>query len=388
MFSAIYFPTHRAKRGEIAAIGYLSPKTRTRIRPIFDIQPRKANSKEPIEYLLSDLSREFLTNWGTTLPICFDFLRYEPDEKAQDGRHPMEYFFACARQLGIQAIPVAGPESVRGPGYGYLDAVANVARIDGRGAVVRIPFKEFSRADTFPEVLAGVLRAIGLKDIDVDLVLDFEALALLTEGARSSIGIVAIVTDALKAIEGHKFRNIVLCGSNIPEQVNQRYNWKPLKVSRVELEAWIYLLSRRGLEGIKFGDYGVLYAHGSDSNAPRQPPSRVRLSTPTHHLLCRAPAGEYRKLSAEVIRCEDFNSDFAAWGGASIYRCGVGSGGEGGATEWVSRDTNLHIEVTAKFIESQLEQSGLMAPLEFATPEPVPWNQVTLVGLHEFIQPE
>jgi hypothetical protein len=381
MYSAIYFPIQRAKRGEMTAIGYLSPEARTRIRPNVDIQKQKAKSKEPIEYYLSDLSHEFAKNWGTTLPICFDFLRYGPEEETRDGRHPMEYFFACARQLGVQAIPVAGPESVRGPGYEYLDAVARVAQRDGLGAVVRMPYRDFSRFDSFPDALDDVLKAIGLKDPDVDLVLDFEALALLPNEARSSISMVAVITDALQAIEGRAFRNVVLCGSSIPEQVNQRYNWKPLKVPRIELEAWLELMTRFGSREIKFGDYGVMYAHGSDINAPRQPPSRVRLSTPVHHLLCRAPAGEYRKLSSEVIRYEDFRANFPAWGVTSIYSCGIGTGGEGGATEWVARDTNLHFEVTAQFLQGQWEQTGQIGALEFAEPDQAPWYQNRLEGL-------
>lgn len=381
MYSATYFPIHRAKRGEISATGFLSPVSRTRIRPIFDIQKHDVNSRVSIESFLSEMAREFSTNWGLRSPICFDFSRYDPDEKVRDGGHPAEYFFLCARQKGIQAIPVAGPESVRGPGYEYLHAVGRVAERDCRGAVVRMPYREFSRADTLPDVIDDVLKAIGLHDADVDLVLDLEALALLPAEASSEIGILGVITEALQTIGNRKFRNVVLCGSSIPEQVDQRFNWNPLKIPRVELAVWRELITRVEGRHVKYGDYGIMCAHGSDAKAPRPPPSRIRLSTPTHYLLCRAPASEYRKLSAAVMKHEDFRSDLEAWGSASILRCGVGSGGEGSPTDWVARDTNLHLEATAQLIESDLTKHGLIKNLEFATPDRMPWSQEKFPGM-------
>lgn len=120
MQSAIYFPTLRAKRGEISAIGHLSPEARTRIRPTFDIPKPKAKNKDPkdpIEYHLSDIASELAKNWGTPLSLFVDFSQYGPDEKAADGRHPVEYFLDCTRQLRLLTIPAAGPESIRGPGW-------------------------------------------------------------------------------------------------------------------------------------------------------------------------------------------------------------------------------------------------------------------------------
>jgi hypothetical protein len=38
IYDALYFPIHRAKKGEITAAGHLNPLTLTRVRPTFEVQ--------------------------------------------------------------------------------------------------------------------------------------------------------------------------------------------------------------------------------------------------------------------------------------------------------------------------------------------------------------
>lgn len=49
MNDAIYFPVHRAKAGEIAGVGHLSPRTRTRVRPAFEIQKQREDDEKLID---------------------------------------------------------------------------------------------------------------------------------------------------------------------------------------------------------------------------------------------------------------------------------------------------------------------------------------------------
>ena len=126
MYSAIYFPILRGKEGERLAVAHLSPETRMRIRPMFDLS--LPDDDDALEQHLMLAADDFVLAWGVGLPIFIDLSRYGPDRVCQDGRHACEHFFECARQLRLQAIPVAGPESHRGPGATYLDAVAAVAR--------------------------------------------------------------------------------------------------------------------------------------------------------------------------------------------------------------------------------------------------------------------
>ena len=374
MYAAIYFPTHHSKRGEINAVGHLSPNARTRTRPTFNIIKPASDNDDPIEYHLSDIASVVVKSWGTAFPLYFDFPRYGPDEKAANGRHPAEYFFDCGRQLRLQGIPVAGPVSTRGPGYGYIEAAARIAHRDGRGAALRIPYRDLVKADDLEAVVDDTLKALSLTPAMVDVFLDFEALADLSEEDRSEENLTSVATEALQVVKDREFRNLVLCGSSIPEPPGMQYNWKPLRVPRIELKVWQTLLQRNSNLQINFGDNGVTYVHDrSGKSGP--PPSRIRLSTPTDHILWRAPKGNYRKLCSDVVKGDDFDRTLLAWGLGELYACGAGRGSEGSPTDWVARDTNLHLEGTTRFVEAALGRYGRLAGLTFADTETFPWLQ-------------
>lgn len=178
MESAVYFPILRGKQGEIAAIARLSPYARSRTRPI-DIPLSAGDEEEPIEYRLCDLAATFASSWGTLLPVYFDLSAFGPDERIADGRHPVEHLFDCIRQVRMHGVPVAGPESVRGPGYRYLEAVAHVARRDGRGAGLRIPHRELRRPDGLSAAISDTLQLLSLKAGDVVILAQPENLAYL-----------------------------------------------------------------------------------------------------------------------------------------------------------------------------------------------------------------
>ena len=57
MDSALYFPIHRAKRGEIVAIGHLSPETRTRVRLTLDIPKPTVIAQEIVDDLEAALEQ-------------------------------------------------------------------------------------------------------------------------------------------------------------------------------------------------------------------------------------------------------------------------------------------------------------------------------------------
>jgi hypothetical protein len=377
MEPAVFFPSHQSKLGEMTAIGHLSPLAKTRTRPTFNITKPASDNAEPMEYHLSDLATRFAKVWGTRLPIYFDFPRYGPEVRVADGRHPAEYFFECVKQCRIVGIPVAGPESVRGPGFDYLDAVARIAFRDGRGAGVRIPYRNFSKADSVSLVIEETLRAISLKPESVDVVLDFEALFLLPPREQTEEHLYSVATEAFRAIKDQGFRNVVISGSNIPDQVGKEYNWNPLRVPRTLLKVW-RAMAEQEANPPRFGDSGVIYTHDKDSAKSGPPPSRIRLSTDAEYVLCRAPRGSYRKLCSEVLQGKDLRSATSAWGVAEIEGCGKGRGSEGNATSWVARDTNLHDERTVALIERVLRQFNRLNGVSFADPESYPWLQVDL----------
>jgi hypothetical protein len=273
------------------------------------------------------------------------------------------------------AIPVAGPEAVRGPGYDYLEAVARIAHRDGRGAALRIPYEELSDSAKLSFAIEDSLRVLGLQPASIDLFLDFEALGMLPADARSSTAIVTAVSEAVARIGEAGFRNVIICGSSVPERVSKEYDWAALRVERAEFLAWQLLAAVADKVIVKFGDYGPIYALEQDTDTPVRPPARIRFSTPTEHVLWRAPRKDYVRLCEQVVGSTDFDPDLVAWGATVLYQCARFGRGKGGPTEWVARDTNLHVEVTARAVESALRRAGLLARLSFAEPESFAWNQ-------------
>ena len=327
MHDALYFPIHRAKKGEITAAGHLSPYALTRVRPTFEVQKPGEEDDTPLQEYLGGVAFDLSESWDHRYPLFADFPHFTPEDRTPDGRHCVEYFFRCLRQHGMLAIPMTGSESVRGPGYAYLEAVAAIAQADGRGAAIRIPVDEFNDSVKLQHALEDTLRAVRLGPEVVDLFLDLETIAFLPQQYRSTGGLVSLLLEPLRAVIRAGFRNVVICGSCIPQNVDKRYDGSAMRVERTDLLAWQSLVELFGDVLIKRGDSGVVFALEQDVNGPARPPARIRLSTPEEYVLWRALRKDYVGLSEQVIASADFNPDLAAWG-TLLYFSAVVSGRE------------------------------------------------------------
>jgi len=276
------------------------------------------------------------------------------------------------------AIPMTGSESVRGPGYAYLEAVASIAQVDGRGAAIRLTVDEFNDNVKLQSALDISLGAIGLGPASVDLFLDLETIAFLPQQYRSTEGLVSLLLEPLRGVALAGFRNIVICGSCIPENVDKRYDGSAMRVERTDLLAWQRVVELFGDVLIKRGDSGVIFALEQDVSGPSRPPARIRLSTPGEYVLWRAPRNDYMSLSEQVIASADFDPNLAAWGATALLQCARFGKGRGGPTEWVARDTNLSTEVTVRAMESFLRSIGRLSGVSFAELESFPWNQTLI----------
>jgi hypothetical protein len=235
---ALYFPIHRAKKGEIAAVGHLSPKTLTRVRPTFEVQKPAPEKEVRLDDYLAGVAAEIAGAWDHRFPLFADFPHFSPEDRTSDGRHCIEHFFKCLRQHGMRAIPMTGPESVRGPGYAYLEAVTSIAAVDGLGAALRFPTEEFGDLTRFENGIRDSLRVLKLESRLVDVFLDLEAIVFLPEQYRSVEGLLSLLLEPVQHANTYGFRNVVITGSCIPERVDRRFNGRAMRVQRVDLLAW------------------------------------------------------------------------------------------------------------------------------------------------------
>lgn len=367
MPGAVYFPFLRAKSGELEAIARLNPRTQTRVRPILDIPKYFSDPKKSLEEHLSQITRAVADGWGAVLPFYFDLLRYDPDLRTSDGRSAVEYLFACARQLRLKAIPVAGPESIRGPGTNYVATVGEIAKRDGLGAAIRMPYEDIANPDSLLAKIDRITSALSLRSTDVDVFLDAEALAALPKLNASESHLFVTIDEALKALTEREFRNVTIAASSIPEHLTKTDDGAPIAIRRVELEIWKRLVTVGGLKRVpSFSDYAVIFPRETDPEGPVIPPARIRLTTAGHQYFFRADRSEYRDLCGQVAASSVFVDLPPSWGGNAVRACGVGYGGEGGPSGWVARDTNLHIEVTVSNLESHLSAAGRLGESQFA----------------------
>jgi len=372
-----YVPTLRGKAGELEALARLSPLAKNCTVPVIDIpKPPNLNALETPVRIAEKITaiREI---WGTAQDLYIDLSRYGLGETPDGQLHPVTTTFEVARQCRLRALPVCGTTLTRGPGTEYLDAVSNIAKLDGRGLAIRlIAFELVSPESTVKELLATI-ELLGVGPGDCDIILDFEALDRLPANLLQKDLAVSTISDALDALKGLQCRSMTISGSSIPERVGKRYDAAPLKTRRLELEIWKEIQERNRTQNIGFGDYGIVYAFQSDGGAPVQPPCRIRISTENGHILYRSPPNSYRSLRNRVRRDDVLQKLPDCWGRRNISGQGSGFTGVGNATNWVSWDTNLHLEGTARIVRriSRRNEAEELAAREL---DRWPWLQTEL----------
>ena len=378
MDDALYFPIHRAKKGELTAAAHLSPYARCRVRPVFEIQVPDAAASLSLEEYLAEQAAALCDAWGTSHPVFLDLPHFGPDVKARDGSHCITFLFECLRQHRMLAIPTTGTVSVRGPGTSYLNAVATIASNDKRGAGLRLTFYEFYDQRRLVDSFDSSLSILGVDSIDVDLFLDFESLAILPHEYQTASGIAALLTELRPTLRRSGFRNVVVCGSTIPESVGKEYNDAFMHVDRTDFLAWEKYVRTILDASMRFGDYGVIYPLEQDVTGKVNPPARIRISTPKAHFLWRADRGGYADLAKSVTKSPEFALQRESWGATAVRQSAEYGRDSGGPTEWVARDTNLHVETTTRAVELLLDDLKLLDRLEFAEENVAPWDQTLI----------
>ena len=365
----LYCPILRAKRGEIQALGALSPYARRRIRPLIDIPKQKDNDKKDLFQYLCGVVRSLPSTWGTGHPLYLDMSLFSGDLRIDDV-HPIHTVFDIAAQAGLVAIPVTGTQTMRGPEPDYVQAVANIANQDNRGLALRIEFSDITKPNRILDIVEDTRRLVAVAPEQCDVFMDLEAIDRLPKSQRDFDTLFQIIQAAVRSLSKVSYRTVVICGSSIPERVDKRYNQKPCRVDRVEFNIWKALAADGRNRPLAFGDYGITYPFQSTDNVPVEPPSRIRLSTSTEHVLYRSTPDGYQDLRERVTREPPALTQADSVGKRAIFGLGHGFTGEGRATDWVTRDMNAHIESTLSHIARTVRRTE---PLQVERPEP--WLQ-------------
>lgn len=342
----IYFPILRAKAGEIDAIGQPLPIGRDHTRPMFDFPNPAPKDNLSLAHYFGDKIQAIKTSWGTVNDVCLDFSRYEPDSSMADGQHIVDYVFNISRQARLKAVPVVAPLSLRGPGTHYFEAVSRVAARDKRGVTLRLPYEDFAVAARLDRSLRETLGLISVAPEDVDVYLDAESLALLPVESPDEIALARTLKTAAKTVLGFGCRRVVFTASSVPDSLTHHEKGKVLQVPRAEFRVWRRLTSDAELLSLGFGDYGVICPTQSESSGRVVPPSRVRVATEDELVLYKGAPTDIRTICRKAIEDGVVDNLADSWGVRAVRECAAGYGNPGNATDWVARDTNMHIENT------------------------------------------
>jgi hypothetical protein len=344
-----YCPILRAKQGEIQALGALSPRAKSRIRPLVDVQKQKSgDTKNLFEYLCGTV-RSLVPTWGTGRPVYLDMSLFPPEMRVAET-HPVQTVFDIARQAGIIGVPVTGSLEIRGPAPDYLDAVAAIAKRDGRGVALRLEHNDIRHPDTLRRVIEETRGHLGLERGECDIFLDLEAIDRLPANMREIDSLFQIVLAALQALSDDRYRMIVLCGTSIPERVGKEYDAAPCQVDRLEFNVWKAIAAVENIHTPVFGDYGIVYPFQITDDIPIRAPSRIRLSTFGKHHLYRSTPDDYLGLRRRVTKEPPALSQVECIGTRAIFGRGHGFTQVGNATDWITRDMNAHLETTLSHI--------------------------------------
>jgi len=373
---AIYFPILRARRGEINAVAALRPATKIAIRPMFDVPAIDEDGSAMLT--MSTVASTLARTWGTALPLYIDMSRHDPDALVESDS-AVAHLFDCARQAGLCAIPVSAPVRDRQGNTGaYFDGVAKIGRKDQRGVALRVDFEYFSDVDSLETLLRESMRAVDAIDESTDVFLDCGPLEKIPANESTTRALMTTYSLALLALEGRRFRNVIVCASNIPSKVDRiRSGGTPHRVANSEFSVWGQIVGHKNNRTVKFSDYGARHAHQKDGGGGSRPPARIHLVTSDQHHLYLDDAQRYRQLCDSAMHSEEFSRQ--AWGTRVVRECARGSGDYGGATEWVERDTHMHLETMATLVGSRLAEIGALAAFDFAKPESMPHDQTDLL---------
>lgn len=379
----LYFPILRAKKGEIAALAWLSPLAHALVRPMLDFPETQVDAQHPLELFLRDKIVAITKSWGTEQEIYLDFSRYEPDERVEDGRSVVEYTFDLARQTRLKCIPVVAPRSLRGPGTAYFDAVSRIVLRDQRGIAIRVPSADFSSTDSLKPVLAETLHLVSVAPAAADVYLDAASLYGLPAESDEEFALVQSLREAAVATDGLGFRRTIFAASSMPDSLARQRKGRVIHAPRPEFRMWRQIVSGHSPLLARFGDYAAIYPTQTEADVPRAPPSRIRLTSDNEHSLYKDAPENMRSLSKQAVEDGALNTATDSWGEHAIRECAAGYGDVGNASTWVARDTNMHIEDVAAAIVKEPAAGVSKLMIERLAHADTPWLQDSLLAPHD-----
>jgi hypothetical protein len=254
-----YIPFLKAKRGELTAMGELSPEVKKAICPFFDFPRRKAKyDSETYAVIAQSIAVSLKKHWGSDADFYFDDLDID-QRLTVKGEHQYAYVLKALQNL--QVIPVVALDRIQ-----HNDAVAQLKRgseIASAVVAFRADQSDFEDFDVNEDQIDYDLANVFAQFEAIDLILDCR----LCTGINVSEIAQQIATFARKFCNVyHKVRRVIVTGSSLPASIGD-----VLSVASTEVVARreLAIISRaRDLSEFELvaGDYTTVSPFYSDAD--------------------------------------------------------------------------------------------------------------------------
>jgi hypothetical protein len=373
--SPIYVPILKSKKGEYDALAHLSERATNQIIPWFDIpqlpppdentnKATKKRPEQPIESFLDNIALDISKAWGgpplffISKSIFMDLPRWAPNAQTENGEHVIPYLRNRLEYCGIIVNPVIRYDIWGDPVY--MNAIKGIRLEAGRSFCIRLSMDVDTVADIkadpdyVSERLSDIINHLAIDPAETYLLIDFGDIS----NQRYFIEeLVDTAKQAISLVRDSGFSQVMLAGASLPSSINlavKVHNSTGL-VLRKEMMIWQALLSETPSLNVIFADYGVRNPSSSDeSRSCPNANGKIRYTIGNHYFIAR---GEYlfkgtgikfqqfRNLAQIVINSGYYLEPKFSWGDESILRHSkLESKGPGNQGDWISIDTNHHIE--------------------------------------------
>ena len=350
--SKLYVPILRAKEGELVALDKLSNHAKKEITPLLDISLRDEGTDLSIAAHLAKVASKISNVWaGNTLYL--DMFNWSPSATSESGQHVLLETWRYLESQNVTANVVLGFD--RWEDDAYKLAIKNILAIAPRKVCLRLDMdaiRDTKSPDFFEETLDSIFDYLNISSDALVILLDAEDITNM-----AVVDVYDEISYAINYLESLDFKEIIVVGSSMPAFVTdvvQKENSSAL-VTRQEMVLWKMLFSD-GNKKLIFGDYGIRNPKSSgkgygNTNGKIRYTIENQLFVVRGHILTRPPKGkQHYALATKVINSPYYEGSDFSWGDSKILDCS-NEKCVGNPTNWISIDTNHHIEYVLKEIK-------------------------------------
>lgn len=348
MKKPLYVPMLRAKAGEFVALKNLSNRAKSSILPLLDVPKNTSKAKVPktdSEHLASVI--ESISSIWKNRPLILDAFSWSPSASTEEGEHIIPYLQSTLEAKGVEVSPVIGYD--RWDDLDYQAAISEITLPEGRYFCLRLDddaLHDIADIDYFEERINEILDATSKTANDFIALIDLADLS-----RKPVIDVIEIASKSIAALHSLNFTRIIIAGSSIPESINLAVKTSDTVgfLTRKEMLIWKSLY--QSFPRVIFGDYGVRSSRPIGEIKSKDTNGKIRYTLDKRFMISRGHSvriqdkgAQVHKLAEKIINSEHYIGSQFSWGDEMLEKCAQGKF-KGGSTNWISIDTNHHIEL-------------------------------------------